>query len=380
MNSICEQSKCTGCFACMNICPMNAISVDRDKLGKTIPQINSHCIECGQCVSVCPANNKLPLYNPITCYAAKSLDDRDKDCSSGGIATVFTRYILNNDGAVFGSRSSTEYMAEHICARSADELKGSKYVQSFTGTTYRQAKERLDNNKNVLYIGTPCQIAGLKAYLKKDYNNLVTVDIICHGVSPAIYLKDYIESLDIGKFDKISFRGKYDYKLSLFYKDNLVYQKSDDEDYYYSSFYKSLISRDNCYDCQYAEVKRVSDITIGDFWGLEEQVLRDRFNGKASVVLINTEKGLGFFEKVKGNIAFTERNIDEAVKGNDQLRHPANKHKLRNKFENEYKINGFAKAIRKVYGRQLFLNKLLKAPFIYQLRQIRYDLKKRRAK
>ena len=382
MQHICEPNKCTGCFACKNICPKNAIEVSIDSLGKTVPKINDRCIECGLCVKTCPINKKQDLKQPIKCYAAKSIDKSDSDCSSGGMATSFSRYVINNGGYVYGAAFDEENLVAHKYIDGLDELndlKGSKYVQSYIGNTYQSVKKHL-SDKIVLYIGTPCQIAGLKSFLNHDYDNLITVDIICHGTPPASYLKDYIESLNIDKFDNLSFRGKYDYKLTLYCNDRLVYQKSNEKDYYFSSFYKGLISRDNCYNCEYAGVKRVSDITIGDFWGLDEKILKEKFDGKASVVLINSQKGINFFENVKDSMISIEREINEAVNGNDQLRHPANKHALRDRFENEYRINGFAKAIRKVYKKQLFINKLLRAPAIYQLRQIRYTLKKRKMK
>lgn len=382
MQQICELNKCTGCFACKNICPKGAIDVTQDLLGKTIPEINDNCIDCGLCVKICPVNKGLDLNYPIKCYATKSLDDSDKDCSSGGIATAFSRYVVNNNGYVYGAAFDNYELVAHKYIDSIDglnDLKGSKYVQSYVGDTYKQVKEQL-KYKFVLYIGTPCQIAGLKSFLNKDYDNLITVDLICHGTPPVSYLKEHIKSLNINDYDNLSFRGKYDFKLCLYDNNNLVYQKSNEDDFYFSSFFKGLTYRDNCYDCKYAGINRVSDITIGDFWGLDEKILNDNFNGKASVVLINSKKGMKFFENVKDKMIVIERNIDEAVKGNDQLRHPSPKHKLRHKFEDEYKANGFSKAIRKVYGKQIAINKILRLPAVYQLRQLRYNLKKRKLK
>lgn len=370
MKLITDYKNCTGCFACMNICPKDAIEVGCDDLGKTVPIINDKCVDCGMCVKICPENNKLQLNMPLKCYAAKSNDSSDKYCSSGGIATVFSRYIVNNGGYVYGAAFDKENMAAHKCIHNLgglEELKGSKYVQSYTGYTYRQVKNQLIDNKKVLYIGTPCQIAGLKSFLNREYDNLLTVDLICHGTPPSNYLKEHIDGLSINEYDNVSFRGKYDFKLTVFNDDSIIYQKVNDCDYYFASFFRGLTYRDNCYNCEYAQSNRVSDITVGDFWGLEQGVLKNKFDGKASVVLINTEKGCSFFDIIKEYIIFEQRNIQEAINGNGQLRHTAKKHPKRSKFDKLYRKYGFKKAV-KVIKYRVLLSKILCLPGMRRIR------------
>lgn len=383
MFNVTNLKNCTGCLACLNICPNNAIDVDYDKMGKTIPKINDNCVNCGLCVSTCP-ENKIPELNSLNeCYAARSKSSDDLDCASGGAASVFSRYFLDKNGIVCGVAFDKEHIVAHkIIDKSEDlkALKGSKYVQSFTGTTYKDVKKYLISGKMVLYTGTPCQIAGLKAYLKKDYENLLTIDLICHGTPPSVYLKDYINGLGIENYDNISFRGKYDFMLIVYKLTNILYEKSNTKDYYFHSFFKGLTYRDNCYNCHYANSKRIADITVGDFWGLDEKVLNNVFNGKASVILINTKKGERFFNMVKNDFILEKRNIKEAIKGNDQLRHPSNSHKLREKFETEYLKYGFYGAIKKVYKNEIIKATILELPIIYQLRKLRYSIKKRKVK
>lgn len=383
MFDITDVKNCTGCLACLNICPHNAIEVNYNEMGKTIPKINDNCVNCGLCISTCPENKIPELHSLNECYAVRSKSVDDLDCASGGAASVFSRYFLNENGIVCGVAFDKEHIAAHRFIDKNEDLislKGSKYVQSFTGTTYKSVKKYLISGKMVLYTGTPCQIAGLKSYLKKDYDNLLTIDLICHGTPPSIYLKDYIDGLGIKEYDNISFRGKYDYKLLIYKLANIIYKKSNTKDYYFHSFYKGLTFRDNCYNCHYAQSKRISDITVGDFWGLDEKVLKNIFSGKASVILLNTEKGKKFFDIVKNDFIFEKRDIQEAIKGNDQLRHPSKQHKLRKKFETEYVKCGFYGAIKKVYKKEIIKSVILELPIIYQLRKLRYNIIKRKLK
>lgn len=383
MFNITDLKKCTGCLACLNICPHYAIEFDYDEIGKTIPKINENCVNCGLCVSTCPVNKIPELHTLNECYAVRSKSVDDLDCASGGAASVFSRYFLEKSGMVCGVAFDSEHIAAHKLIDKSEDLKclkGSKYVQSFTGTTYKEVKKYLISGKMVLYTGTPCQIAGLKSYLKKDYDNLLTIDLICHGTPPSIYLKDYINGLGIKNYDNISFRGKYDFMLIIYKLKNILYKKSNTKDYYFHSFFKGLTYRDNCYNCCYANSKRISDITVGDFWGLDEKILKNIFSGKASVVLVNTKKGEKFFNIVKNNFIVEKRDINEAIKGNDQLRHPSNSHKLRKKFEIEYLKYGFYRAIKKVYKKEIIKAAILELPVIYQLRKLRYSIKKRKVK
>lgn len=349
--TITDKEKCTGCFACMNICPKDAISVSVDELGKTVPLIDSKkCIRCDACKRVCPEETLVMMNNITECYAAwtKRNDDVQR-CASGGVSTGIARQIIKQGGVVFGSMFD-ENLDLHIEGveeeKKVEKFSGSKYVQSFTGFSFRKVKKALDENKWVYYAGTPCQIAGLKNYLKKDYERLILVDLICHGVPPIDYLKSYVKSITKVMPEDIVMRNERGFQMILKSKRRIVYKRFASADYYYYAFLNAISYRDNCYSCQYAKKKRCSDITLGDFWGIDRQTLREKYMGNISVVLINTEKGKKIWDNVKNEFNFEKRTIQEAVNGNSQLKYPSQKHQDRKEFENVYKEKGFNEAVR----------------------------------
>lgn len=350
---ICDESKCTGCFACKNICPKGAIEVKVDKYGRTIPKINETlCVECGLCAKTCPVNDNAFFSRIMKCYAAQTKKEENKViCASGGISTGMAEYVIRQGGCVFGSSFDRDLSLEQRMAETSEEIKqfcGSKYVQSYTGESYRQAEDMLKNGKLVLYVGTPCQIDGLRHYLKKNYENLITVDIICHGTPPLKILQEYISDIVKGKeVCNVSFRGKNDYYLSLYdKKGNVIYKKWRDDDYYFLGFSEGYLNRSNCYVCKYAQPERVSDITIGDFWGLNKDTLQAQMKGKISVVLINTKKGIDFWEEVSDQFCYEAREIQEAVIGNPHLSKPIEYTRQIEGFREEYLARGISKALR----------------------------------
>lgn len=359
MNNICKTEDCTGCFACMNICPRNAISIERDILDKTVPKIDAKkCIDCGLCKKVCPVNTK-PVFNKAECaYAAWSKDPDDLNKSaSGGIAAVLTRAILNSGGCVFGA-ASVERETRHICVTTIDEaekLRGSKYVQSNISFIYRQVKEKLEKEIKVLFIGTPCQVAGLNSYLGKKHKNLLTVDLICHGVVPHKYLQEYLDKKSKGKWDTYSFRGVNDSYITAYQNGVIKYKRYAEHDIYYGGFYNGLFFRENCYQCEYSSCQRVSDITIGDFWGIDRSTLKRKYNGKISVVLPNTEKGHSFWKCIQDKFYSEQRTLEEAAnKLQTNLRKPSPKHQERDFFVKNYPKYGFIKTVKRTQlGRKI---------------------------
>lgn len=349
---ICKKENCTGCFACMNICPKDAITVGEDEYAKTIPLIDKDkCIECGLCVKVCPANQQVELSYPKKCYAAWGKDESErKDCSSGGVASILSKAVINEKGIVYGAAFNHNLKLTHMGAESESEIqkfKGSKYVQSYIGFSFRQIKEQLKTGRVVLFVGTPCQVAGLKSYLGKEYGNLITVDIVCHGTPPMKYLEEYIRVIDpLKRADKITFRGERNFCFTLYDKKEIFYCVKSNCDFYFYAFLSELTYRDNCYKCEWARPERCSDITIGDFWGLRKESLKQTYKGKVSVVLINTLLWDQIWEKYKDFFCYEERTIKEAIDGNDQLRNPSAGHPDRKKFLSEYKKNGFVKAVK----------------------------------
>ena len=226
-------------------------------------------------------------------------------------------------------------------------MKGSKYIQSNTQNTYRQVKEFLEKGKEVLYTGTPCQIGGLKSYLNKEYEKLYTIDLICHGVPSAKLFNQYINWLNQKNKDEIikfNFRNKEKGSWGLNYKyvteGGKVKYGSANLNPYYKAFLLGNIYREVCYNCQFASINRVSDITIGDYWGIEKQHPEFTDTDGVSAMLINTEKGKELFENVKDEIEYLKTDVEKVVEKNRNLIHPTNRPKIRNYiYKNIYNKN-----------------------------------------
>lgn len=369
-NLLCEKEKCFGCGACFAACSCDAIEMKLDSFGALYPDIKlDKCIGCKQCESVCPVKNYMEFAEPVECYAAYTKIKEDVETvSSGGVATTFGKYIISQEGVVFGINKNLPYFFH--CAETNEEVngfKGSKYVHVFPGKVYKKVKEKLLDGKRCLFVGTPCQIAGLKSFLKKEYEGLITVDLICHGVAPYSYLEQWLKSKVKDEINSISFRGKDSYVLNVRDKENkILYKKASSEDAYFYAFLNGLILRENCYSCPYARKERISDVTIGDFWGLDKSALNG-YKGKKSLVIINTSKGKNFFEGTKSLLNFEKRDLEEALSKNDQLSFPSKSHTERDTFKKVYEEKGFCVAIKacgilKEAKRNSIRNFLLKFP------------------
>lgn len=335
MDIICNIEKCTGCAACMNRCPKNCIEMREDKrLGHLYPHINhDKCVDCGACQNVCPVNHPIPLSKPEAAYAGWDKADLEYVTStSGGAASAFARYMIKQGGVVYGCAMLPNIKVAHIRIETLEDiakLKGSKYVQSTMGMTYKNVRDDIRNGRKVLFIGTPCQVAGVKAFVgDKQSENLYTVDLICHGTPPLAFLRKHILKKTKGLVpDEIFFRkGAYLLLLLLggkeIYRSSLFEQRY--EDIYYNTFIDGFSYRDSCNSCRYAQPHRVSDVTIGDFWGLEENLPIEHPHG-CSVLLPTTDKGKELIDGIHSEFHLFERTVEEAVNGNDQLRHPKEK-------------------------------------------------------
>lgn len=337
---ICPAERCTGCFACKNICPKDAIETVTDPAGRTLPQIDPQkCIRCGACKNVCPVNRPVEFRLPQGCFAAQRRDPEVRRTSaSGGIGAALAETVLARGGVVYGAAVAPGGTAAHIRAESAAEaerLKSSKYVQSDIGLIYRDVRAQLRGGREVLFFGTPCQIAGLKNFLGRPGENLKTVDIVCHGVAPMQYLRAHLAALlpekTVGSY---TFRGgEKDFHLRVFDPDgNLLLDRRRELDPYYLLFYNGTICRENCFSCPYAKSERCSDLTIGDFWGLDRTRLQTPQTGKISLVLTNTPAGAQLFEAARPLLTAEPRDAAEAVAGNERLRQPLEKPARRETF------------------------------------------------
>lgn len=360
MTDICEKSLCTGCHACVNACGKKAISMQPDLLGFLYPQIDtSLCIDCGLCAKVCPVNHPPKAVYPTKVYAVQSNDLDDLMTStSGGAASVFSQYIISQGGVVYGcSGSDITHISHKRIENHSDlsQLKGSKYVQSHIGLSFQQVRKDLKSGRNVLFIGTPCQIAGLKNFLGRDYDNLITIDLVCHGVPSQQLLLDELHRNKIDAHsDSLAFRKKgksiKDLKYGIYVKhdNHLIYAKDYPRGYYIMGFMVGLFLRNSCYSCHWASPNRCSDITIGDFWGLGNLCDAKMDKGRGiSEVMINTEKGFSFFEVCKNFCYFEERNLQEAIDGNGRFHRPSERHPLYFRFQQLYAKHGFVYSCRK---------------------------------
>ena len=353
-----QKKDCCGCYACVNVCPKKCIEMKEDKAGFLHPVIDrGQCIHCGKCYHVCPSIHKeeLGFQNPKQAFAVWSLNaDLRNASSSGGFATQVGRWMIEKKGIVYAAVIANNAEVLHKRISKTSELKsmqGSKYVHSKIGTTYTECKKDLENGTQVVFIGTGCQIAGLKRYLGKKYQNLLTIDLICHGVPSQKMLRDSIKHL-VGdsNIETFSCRKGTRYILTA-YKENKEYRDRLFYDRYMRAFLDGVISRENCYKCPYAASQRVSDITIGDFWGLGElkSVQKEESKG-INVVLLNTENGALLFDEIKEKFFTEERPVEEAIKGNDQLNHPAKMSEKREWFLQCYTGGmDFTRAVDTVY-------------------------------
>ncbi len=385
-----SKEKCSGCGACMNICPKHAISLVEDEYGFLYPRIdNGKCINCGLCKKVCAYQNDKLEGSPIKVYAAirNKEDDILKKSASGGIFSSIAINFINNGGIIYGSSMEKEngkLTVKHIRVDNIDDLKklqGSKYVKSLMGTIYDNIKNDLKNQKKVLFSGTPCQVAALKKYLdisKVDSTNLYTIDIICHGTPSTKMFQDYIKFYEDnvnGEIESFKFRDKK-YKGHL--RGTITYIKKKDNkkvekplygrlDSYYKMFLFGDSYRENCYSCKYANEHRVGDITIGDYWGCKEEhpnwfnESNDKFDAPTigiSCILLNNAKGMEILKKYGQNIYIKETNFEKVAKHNAQLRNPSSKPKNRNKIFDIYKNSGY-KALDKYIKKKQGIKRLL---------------------
>lgn len=342
-----SKKQCTGCGACYSKCPKGAIEMKLNSEGFLYPQIDRNkCIDCGLCYKICPAVNPIDLCARPEVYAAWADEETRAKSSSGGFFSVMANYVLENGGAVCGAKFANNYekVVHGWVERKEDlwEIRGSKYLQSEIGDTFKQAKAFLDAGRMVLYSGCPCQIAGIKKYLGKEYENLILADIVCHGVpSPKAYRSYILEKANGVPIEKMDFREKQHWgwgtASSLFKKDGTVYRENCFKDHYWVGFLSGLITRECCSICPYTQLSRIGDFTIGDFWGVKAVDERLDDSKGTSLVFVNTSKGKKLFKELKGACAMAEevpvKKVREIAKTrNGQLLHPTKENSRRARF------------------------------------------------
>ena len=321
-----DSKDCTGCWGCINICPKKCISMKSEIDGFDYPIVDeSKCIKCNKCVKVCPIMTRKEVKNNPYAYSCFNKEELVREKStSGGIFTLLATDVINNDGVVFGARFNDSFNVEHNYIDTIEEIKvfrGSKYVQSKIGYTFTEVKRFLEEGKEVLFSGTPCQIGGLKAFLGKDYENLICIDIICHGVpSPMVWNKYKNEISNGRKITDISFRDKTygwkDYSFRMDFENGTRYFEKGIENKYIRGFIGDIYLRNSCYQCKFKSLHRQSDLTLADFWGIEN-INKQMDDGKGtSFVIVNSDKGNQILQKIKQKIEIEKVNLNESIKYN----------------------------------------------------------------
>lgn len=353
-----DPSQCYGCRSCEQVCPKNAIVIEQNAEGFLYPRLTPNkCIECGLCMKACPYDSPTPTNVPRKAVAAQHKDAAMLlASSSGGVFFALAEYALSNNGYVAGCVFDETFTAGHILTNQkelVEKMRGSKYVQSDMKNIYTQIQNRLKEGTFVLFTGTPCQVDGLRCFLGKEYHNLLTVDIICHGVPSPRLLDLYIKSVSKshGMVTDIKFRDKqrngWCSQGSITYSNRTKTMSPYNSSYYYY-YLQNSISRMSCYSCKYASTARVGDLTIGDYWNiLEELPVLDTSAG-VSAVLINTPKGAQMFEKISSELLACETNLETVVKGNKNLHSPSPMPASRNDIYSRIADEGYDSVARKV--------------------------------
>ena len=346
-----DADDCCGCETCMQVCPKNAILLENKEEGFLYPKVDyGKCVQCGLCSIKCPSLNRVDGSMPIQVFAVRHSDANIvQNSTSGGAFTALSDYILKNGGLIFGAALCDEFNCRHIQANNVadrNRMRGAKYVQSYMGNSFLKVKEGLLKNKQVLFSGTPCQIAGLRNYLgNKNTDNLILVDIVCHGVPSPQVFKDHIQWLEKqhGKVKQYIFRSKdigwHGLNVKVTYADGAKEIDTIRTNVYSRLYFNSLITRKSCYGCKYASMERVGDITISDFWTIDKCSTRFNDEKGTSCVYLNTEKGRKLFEQVISDVDVETHSFEESMQPN--LNKPTCPSEDRDLFWNDYRAHGF---------------------------------------
>lgn len=322
--------KCTGCTACESVCPHSAIDMIKSKEGFFFPKIDTNkCVECHLCEKTCPVleNKAIKNFDKPKAYAYWHNQDRTVS-SSGGAFSGFARIILKEGGYVYGAWMSPELELKHICISSIEDLpklRGSKYVQSDLGESFKNIRKQLRDGHKILFCGTPCEVAGLRAYLKKDYTNLWTLDLVCHGTPSNDVFKNYIDKLkkrigrDINAFE---FRARKSWGLAPALSGRQLTPVYGVDSLYQEAFDKGAIFRKSCYTCPFATIPRQGDCTIADFWGIGRHGWKFKHSTRqgVSLILANNQHGQEIVDLLK-DCFIEERPLEEALIENYNISH-----------------------------------------------------------
>ncbi len=330
-----DSRTCTGCSACSQVCPMNAVAMKENDEGFLYPFIDEDkCTDCGLCTRTCPVNSAAgsgsdkPEKKAYACYTKN--DEIRAKSSSGGVFSQLAAKTLEKGGVVFGAGFDSNFRVKHSHIENIEELdrlRRSKYVQSDIANTFKETKKFLQEGRHVLFCGTPCQIAGLKAFLGKVYENLITCDLACFGVpSPRVWRMylDYLERKNGSETGTVSFRDKSggwkDYRMDIGFKNGGRYRVQAKKELYFIGFGKNILSRSSCFDCRFRVWDSSADITLADFWGIEKMggIIEDDNRG-VSLVITHSTAAEAALKEIEDDVCISACDINEAVKYNPRL-------------------------------------------------------------
>lgn len=345
MIEIVSKKDCCGCGACAQVCPKNSISLVRDEEGFWYPAVEqAQCVDCGACDRACPMQKQGTVAEAaVDAYAAYAKDEKIRgESSSGGIFSLLAEQILSNQGVVFGAAFAEDFSVHHIAIERREDLsllRGSKYLQSRIENTYREAKTVLDTGRPVLFSGVGCQIAGLKAFLKGDYVNLYTVDVLCHGVPSTEVWQKYLQEqrgrsgagiADVFFRKKIT--GWKKYSLELTFQDGRKHNSLSSEDTFMKCFLSNICLRPSCHSCRFKAFPRLSDITIGDAWGIDKHMPDMDDDRGTSVIVVNSEKGKELLDMIRQQMQLRQGELDALLPENADSRKSVKAHPRRSRF------------------------------------------------
>ena len=359
MDRLCKRELCTGCGACVAACPMDCVRMEADGEGFLRPVVDREtCIGCDKCRKACPVLRAQDLTGRDTAvYAAISLDEQVRlESTSGGVFTLLCRWVMEQNGIVFGAAYDRDFRVIHCAVEKQEDLprlRGAKYAQSDLGDAYRQVRTWLKAGRLVLFSGTPCQVGGLVSYLGKNYENLILVDLICHGVpSPGVWRRylEYRSGQDAGGKMPVGINlrsketGWPGYSVRFDYPGGQSYSVPGMRDPYLRGFVRDLYLRPSCHHCRFKGVTRQSDVTLGDYWGVWDQLPRCHDGKGTSLVLIHTERGRKLWEALAGQMRFAPAPAD-ALAENPAALLSAAMPDLRAKFWDGYETEDFTALI-----------------------------------
>lgn len=344
MIQITNKNHCCGCSACAQICPKQCIAMMPDSEGFCYPKINETiCVKCGLCEKVCPMLKSQNMQGQVHAWAAYCKEDKIRlASSSGGIFSLLAEEILEEGGVVFGAAFDGQMMVHHVAVESVrdlERLRGSKYLQSRIENSYADVKAYLAADRKVLFSGTACQIAGLLHFLGRPYEKLWTVDVLCHGVPTPTLWKNYLSEQNRAfkmPVRQISFRDKSQgwkkYQMAWKVEGGEIYRQPASRNPYMRLFLSNICLRPSCYDCHFKGFPRVSDLTLGDCWGVEQHSPEMDDDKGTSVVIVNTEKGNTLREKIAGRCVWKEEKLDVLLPPTADSRKSVQPHPNRRRF------------------------------------------------